>query len=115
MWPYLCSFLPATFSICAEHAIDAKSHPTQGIGSLSATPLKHLNLGRNQLKSLPPELGKVRSVLRAVVVCPSYMEGIRRRWSDFVQTLSASLPALTPCPSPLASSRYVYANYTLTV
>lgn len=33
--------------------------PTQGIGTLSATPLKHLNLGRNQLTSLPPELGKV--------------------------------------------------------
>ncbi|CAM9669490.1 unnamed protein product [Scytosiphon promiscuus] len=31
----------------------------KGIGALSATPLKHLNLGRNQLKSLPPELGKV--------------------------------------------------------
>eukprot|EP00752_Nemacystus_decipiens_P006856 g6158.t1 len=31
----------------------------KGIGSLSATPLKHLNLGRNQLKSLPLELGKV--------------------------------------------------------
>lgn len=33
---------------------------TQGIGALSATPLKHLNLGRNQLKSLPSELSKVR-------------------------------------------------------
>ncbi|CAM9780683.1 unnamed protein product [Pylaiella littoralis] len=31
----------------------------KGIGTLSATPLKHLNLGRNQLGSLPPELGKV--------------------------------------------------------
>eukprot|EP00903_Cladosiphon_okamuranus_P011936 g11210.t1 len=31
----------------------------KGIGALSATPLKHLNLGRNHLKSLPPELGKV--------------------------------------------------------
>ncbi|CAM9386986.1 unnamed protein product [Ectocarpus sp. 12 AP-2014] len=31
----------------------------KGIGALSATPLKHLNVGRNQLKSLPPELGKV--------------------------------------------------------
>lgn len=31
----------------------------QGIGALSSTPLRHLNLGRNQLKSLPAELGKV--------------------------------------------------------
>ncbi|CAM9936286.1 unnamed protein product [Ascophyllum nodosum] len=31
----------------------------KGIGTLAATPLKHLNLGRNQLKSLPAELSKV--------------------------------------------------------
>eukprot|EP00904_Undaria_pinnatifida_P004218 jgi/Undpi1/13798/HiC_scaffold_9.g03449.m1 len=34
----------------------------KSIGTLSATPLKHLNLGRNQLTSLPLELGKVETL-----------------------------------------------------
>ncbi len=50
-------------------ALLPNTRSAQGIGSLSATPLKHLNLGRNQLKSLPPELGKVLHTQLLYFVC----------------------------------------------